>query len=368
MKTRPKKIGFYTEGPAFDGGTLDSRALGGSETALIQAARALADRGCEVTVFNNCEAPGTHRGVSYYPRPSFPRHAAAGFDVFIVSRFYGFFQVPFPAGMKVLWNHDTLDRPDGLRAVQDRVDLFFVLSDFQARNYLTRLPRLEPRLIVTRNGVDLDLINRAATGATRDQNTVMYASRPERGLKVLLENIWPEMIKARPNLTLRLCGYQGDPAACVPGLEKLYADIDLLVRTTPGVAPLGALAKHDYYRCLASSALMIYPCSFPEISCLAALEAQASGTPILTTDDFALSETVRTDFFKVPGRPGAPEYDREFISRALYLLDNREKTLAWAEKAREEVTALYSWDRIVAEWDRIFDLHLARRGPTPRKD
>ena len=262
MKKRALTIGFYTEGPPFDGGTLEERALGGSETALIQAARALSDKGNRILVFNNCHGPGTWHGVDYFQRRDLPRRAATGFDVFIVSRFYGIFQAPMRAGLKVLWNHDTLDQAAGLRVVQDQVDVFFVLSKFHASNYLTRLPGLEPRMAVTRNGVDLDLISRSTEGCAKDENAVIYASRPERGLQNLLQDIWPELRKKRPDLKLYLCGYKGDPASYPPELRDLYGKINELVRTSPNVIALGALTKQDYYRRLASSSLMLYPCVF----------------------------------------------------------------------------------------------------------
>ena len=372
-EARPKRIGFFTDGPPFDGRTLEERALGGSETALIQAAGALAERGHEVTVFNNCRRRVEVDGVVWRPRSEFVLHSVLiAFDVFIVSRFYGFFNVPFRAGLNVLWNHDTLDRPKALRAVLDRIDTLLVLSEFHRDNFLTRLPEFdEGRFFVTRNGIDLDLIDAAAVGTPKDPGRVIYASRPERGLKVLLENIWPRLIQARPKLTLYLCGYDVDRGDLEPGLAELYGYLDSLVRVSKNVVRLGSLTKKEYYRTLARSSLMVYPCNFPEISCIAALEAQACRTPILTTDGFALSETVKVPRFKVPGRPGTESYDRLFIERALGLLSEPETAAVLAERARAAVEERYTWPAITAEWDRLFDLALASRytrpfrGPSP---
>ncbi len=359
LEAKAMKIAFFTDGPPFDGLSLAEGALGGSETALVQAAEALAARGHSVDVFNNCPRPGLTRGVRYRSAPEYPGAVRSElFDVFIVSRFFGFFRAPIPASLKILWNHDTLDRPDELRQVLPRIDLMFNLSAFHRDNYLTRIPELSDRVFVTRNGLDFALLDKARAQAVRDPAKVIYASRPERGLKILLEDIWPRLIRERPELHLCLCGYEVKPANLAPGLSELYRYLDALIEATPNVTHLGALSKTEYYRHLSEAALMLYPCSFPEISCIAALEAQACRTPILTTDGFALSETVQLPEFRVPGRAGTESYNKEYLRRALNLLADRETAAVLAEKARLAVEQRYSWTVIAAEWERLFRLHL----------
>ena len=63
---------------------------------------------------------------------------------------------------------------------------------------------------------------------------------------------------------------------------------------------------------------------------------------------------MKTDYLKVPGRPGQIDYDREYITRALDLLENREKAENLAQKARTGIFEIYSWEKITDEWTRIF--------------
>jgi glycosyltransferase involved in cell wall biosynthesis len=357
-----KTLGFYTEGPSFEGNSLETGPLGGSETAFIEITRAIARLGYEVTAFNNCQKAGRHHGVDFLPfRTSLPFLAHKKFDIMVVSRFFGFFNLPIKAQLKVLWNHDTLENPGSLRSIQDEIDLFLVLSIFHRDNYLTRIPQLDDRMIITRNGVNFSLLDKGAKNTRRDPDKLIYASRPERGLKVLLEDIWPRLKDARPNLKLYLCGYNVDANLMDPNLASLYDYLDLLIKSDKSIVVLGSLGKKEYYKHLAESMLMVYPCTFPEISCIVSLEAQALGTPILTSNSFALKESVKTEAFLVQGRPGSPQYVQNYVERALTLLSDPLGTLAKAEKARELIRSQYSWDTIASEWMRLFELQLRAR-------
>jgi hypothetical protein len=184
-------------------------------------------------------------------------------------------------------------------------------------------------------------------------------SRPERGLKHLLEYVWPRLRQAYPDLTLALCGYSVEQTPLPPSVRREHALIANLIQQAPGVRVLGPLAKRDYYRHLASSALLLYPCVFPEISCISALEAQALGTPLVTSDAYALSETVVQPRFLVPGLPGSPEYLEAFTRRALEFLQNPREALALGQEAQALVRARHDWAAIAAEWEELF---LARLG------
>jgi len=354
-----KVIGFYTDGLPFDGDALEKGPLGGSETAFIEMTRAFARLGHEVFALNNCSKIGLHHGVQYYPfRRSLSFLAHKIFDIIVVSRYYGFFYLPVKSDLKVLWNHDTLENAKGLRSVHDEIDLFLVLSKFHQTNYLTRLPQLDDRTVVTRNGLNFKLINDSAKGALKDPCKILYASRPERGLKLLLEDIWPRLSRSKPDLRLYICGYSVDDSLLDPELVKLYDYLNLLIKTDPKIINLGPLDKKSYYAHLAESAMVTYPCIFPEISCLVALEAQALGVPILTSDSYALSETVVTPDFKIPGRPGSADYTNNYIDRALKLLSNMDETELKAKAAQKIISQNYSWDQIAAEWQRIFELSI----------
>jgi glycosyltransferase involved in cell wall biosynthesis len=362
MNGPPFKIAFITDGEPFHGASPEERALGGSETALVQISRKLAKLGHKVKVFCRCPAPGDYHGVSYEDRRGLVAAALEQrFEILIVSRFFTAFDLPIQAGLKVLWNHDILDKPRLMAERLDQIDLAFVLSDYHAQNYIERLPACQSRLVQTRNGLDLELMDRGAAGVVKSPVRVTYVSRPERGLKQLLEYIWPRLKRQIPQLELKICGYQVELTDLHPALQAEYAKIDRLLEQSEGVEHLGPLPKEGYYTHLASCQALLYPCTFPEISCISALEAQALGTAIITSDEFALKQTVQEPLFKVPGVPGSPQYLEAYTNRALQILGEPHKYADATARAKSQVRRDYSWERIAAEWADLFEQKLEER-------
>jgi glycosyltransferase involved in cell wall biosynthesis len=351
----PLLIGFYTEGLPFDGATIYEKGLGGSESALYFLAREFAEKGHRVQVFCHTRRPGSYEGVEYRHLESLRTVAASQiFDVFIVSRFPRVFALPFQSRLKVMWNHDNLVEPQTYRRETYRADLFFTLSAYHEAEYLSQLPELAPFAHRTKNGVDLEMARAAARAADKDLTKVVYASRPERGLEILLRHIWPRLLQARPELQLFLMGYE---APNKPGQEHMAS----LVANAPRTTVLGSLAKPEFYRHLAEAALLLYPCSFPEISCIVALEAQALGTPIITSRDFALTETVGVSRYLISGRPAFPAYQEAFVDRALLYLGDRDLYRQDTAAGLEWVRERYSWRQIAGEWLELFARYLARQ-------
>jgi glycosyltransferase involved in cell wall biosynthesis len=357
-------ICFITDGEAFHGASPEERALGGSETALVQVARSLARRGHRVQVFCRCPQPGLYHQVRYRDRKELV-HASSEerFDILIVSRFFAALDLPLQAGLKVLWNHDILDKPAEMASRLESLDMALVLSRFHADDYISRLPACAEKLSITRNGLDLELIARSTRGVERQSGLVTYVSRPERGLKLLLERIWPRIKAALPELRLALCGYQVKDTELHPAIQREYDDIEQLLNDADGVEILGGLAKDAYYRHLASCQALLYPCVFPEISCIAALEAQAVGTPIITSNSYALAETVYEPDFLVTGHPGSAEYIDAFVEKAVGLLSQPDRAVKIAANAREQVWQRHDWALIAAEWEAVFLERLQSRLP-----
>lgn len=357
-------IGFVTMGLPFNGHTLETKGLGGSETAALCMAREFAKLGHEVYMFCECPSPGLYDGVNYSDVRDFTKTKdVLEFDVLIASRWPEFLDVPSSAGLRVLWLHDMMTDPSRLLSQTWQTDICFMLSDYHLENYLEgkdaggyHADFLRPIAHKTSNGVDYDLISEIRSKTEEQPFKVMFTSRPERGLDYLLTEIMPELIREIPQIELHYCNYSLQGME-VPDHVKIAHQIvnEQAERYPNNVKNLGHLTKVQLYEQMCSAKLQLYPTSFPEISCLSAMEAQACGTPIITTDNFALSETVGPGGVKIKGKPGEEAYKAKFIRKVLMLLkdeatrqDLREKGIQWV------LDQGYTWELVAKSWETLF--------------
>lgn len=344
-----KTIGFVTSGLEFNGNSVYEKALGGSESALIYMARELAKLDNEVTVYCNCDKPGIYDGVDYRPIGAYLSDEKSQFDTLIVSRFTDYLALPLDTKMNILWCHD-IDCNNFKDAI-GVADGVFCLSEFH-REIFNENYKLDPKdwIWVTSNGYD-NTIQSKHIPWEQKKNNYIYASRPERGLKVLLESIWPEIIEKNPDAILHVCGYEhtlGRPKE----VEEMYEEIDGLLQYSKNVRRVGHLPKPQYYKLLSSCAYMVYPTDFPEISCINAIEAQYNKCLVITSDKFAMSETVKTDT-KISEEYGSDEYVSQFLS----LLDKYQGDVYEQEvdKAYGAIISNYSWSSVASAWNDKID-------------
>lgn len=341
-------IVFYTGGTtAFNGRTLEEKGLGGSESALIYVARALAASGMKVRVFCNCDKPGEYDGIHYGDLVDFHMYRQCNsFPIIISSRSLRPFKIALQTQTRILWIHDDINVKylEGETPNTLPIDHIFAVSRWQRDEWSRYFHIKQDRFFLTRNGVDLTMFK---PGTQRERYRLVYVSRPERGLDVLLK-LFPIIRNRIPNAELHLYTYYS------PG-EK---SIDEIWRHTqqPGVYIKGCLTKSSLAMEIASARLMVYPSTFRETSCIVAIEAQASGTPVIASTLAALSETVvdGVSGCLVPGEPGTDEFGRRFAETVIALLNDDMSWQRLSQNARSRSEQLYGWEGITKEWVEEF--------------
>jgi len=339
---------FYTGGTtAFNGRTLEEKGLGGSESALIYVARALAASGMKVRVFCNCDKPSEYDGIRYGDLVDFHMYRQFNsFPIIISSRSLRPFKIALQTQTRILWIHDDINVKylEGETLNTLPIDRIFAVSRWQRDEWSHYFHIKQDRFFLTRNGVDLTMFK---PGVQRERHRLIYASRPERGLDVLLK-LFPIIRNRIPTAELHLYTYYS------PG-EK---SIDEIWRHTqqPGVYIKGCLTKSSLAGEMASARLMVYPSTFRETSCIAAIEAQASGTPVIASTIAALSETVvdGVSGCLVPGEPGTDEFGRRFAETVIALLNDDISWQRLSQNARSRGEQLYGWEDIAKEWVEEF--------------
>jgi glycosyltransferase involved in cell wall biosynthesis len=352
------KIAFYNHGIPFNGDTPSRQPLGGSESSIVYMARELARCGHAVEVYANCPEPGLYGHVQYrHYHDFFSSYVSAPWDVVISFRSFDPFLIGRVAPRTVYWTGDAFNQPalenfEHL-SLQENIDLVFCVSNWHRDSFIRSFGLPSEKVIATRNGFCKDLV---ITSPNRDRLRAAYSSTPFRGLDILLE-VFPGIRSSFPDFKLDVFSsmkvYGWDSSTDHEKFGNLYAAAE-----RAGVTLHGSIAQPLLMKHLGDTGLFLYPNTFDETSCIAAIEAQASGCVPVTSARAGLKETVdngKTGIC-IPGDPKSGEYRRKFTEAVLGLLYNPARLHAMSEAAQKRAFGLYSWETIAHEWTSIFSM------------
>ena len=333
-------------GKPWNGATIYESALGGSESAVAYLARELARRGHEVHVFSHGEG-GEFEQVQYWhlnPQgvsiQELHQHLAhLKPEAVVVSRWFDILNA-IPEGiLRVLWLHDV--RQPG--PVQFPCHYVVCLTHWQAQQWQLEEPdgTVPDFLRIIGDGVDLS--NFSSVGQlSRSEKRLIWASNPDRGLFLASKYFVEEVVQRWPDLELHVYG-----RASVYGWNASAETLHLPRREWLAEEG-GPIHLHDPLPRLALSNVLMrswamwYPTFWPETFCMAALESQAAGTPVITTPVGALPETVKG---------GEVQFD---VLNSVSRLRNVGRWNKMSEQGREQA-ANFSWARIAAQWEKLIE-------------
>ena len=252
------------------------RALGGSETACLQLAQTLARKGHRPMVFCNTDAPHGRDGVAYLPigwvrQPDggmFPKGfldyaRSTPHDLMVVMRMPGVMSWEFKSKVNLLWQHDLATRtgPSNFHPTCWNIDKILAISEFMKRQYQSVHGGPDDLYHVTRNGIDLELID-SVPPQERDHYKIMFTSRPERGLDIMLREVLPRILAREPKAQLYISRY--DDVATLPLYEECAR---MAARFGDRVVNLGNLGKTELYKHYKQARVFAYSSVFEEVSC-----------------------------------------------------------------------------------------------------
>ena len=352
------KIAIYNHGIAFDGAAPFSRPLGGSESGVVYMARELARAGNSVVVYCNCPSPRIYDGVFYehYHR-FFDDYRYAGWDAFIAFRSFDPLLIGRIAARVIFWTGDDCFQPalNNFQhpAIQDNVDLVFCVSEWHRQSFIRHFGLSPYKVVATRNGFNADLVP-PLVGT--DRYSAFYTSTPFRGLELLLRHIFPEIRARVPHMKLEVFSSMKVYGVTKDADEAQHGQIYKLTKQ-PGVTWPGSLAQPELLSRLSGKGFLLYPNIFEETSCIAAIEAQASGAVVITSAKAGLNETVEHGVTGIclQGDPHGTSYQREFIEAVCGLLAQPERMMEFSKNARERAFRMYTWATIAAEWLAMFE-------------
>lgn len=349
--------------------------IGGSEEAVIRISKHLANLGYKVTVFasvgNNA---GLHEGVMW--RNHEECNLDDNFDVFIAWRAPFLFDKKINARKNYLWLHDVMEPGEFTPERIANFDKCIVLSKYH-RSLFPMIP--DEKIMLSANGIDplefmtgQNNIGDVEIGgddpaepnekiyrlndAKRDPHKMIYTSSHVRGLAYLYR-IWPDVKRAVPDATLDVyygresydTVHRGNPER-IQWMDSMIAK----AKELDGVTDHGKVGQDEIVRHTFESGLWVYPCPFPEISCITAMKMQAGGAVPVASNYAALEETIQYGHKQELG-----EFDDED-------LEKYKQSLIWwlthpeeQEKVRPEMMAWsrkhYDWRNVAEQWVGEFE-------------
>lgn len=328
--------------------TAAQHGIGGSETAVIEMAKRLVQRGCSVRVFNECAGiEGTFDGVQYV---DYKKYGNLDCDVLITSRRPSAVDDSHNvrARARMCWVHDIHCGPELTHARAIRIDRFLTLTNWHRDFFLSHHQCVHPgQVSVTRNGIDLARFDRQHV---RDPKRAVYSSSPDRGMQVAI-TVWPLVRERVPGAELHV--YYGFKTweACaddnqkvlIQNLKKMLKDYE-----TAGVVYHDRVSQSELADEFLKSGVWAYPTWFSETSCISAMEAQAAGLFTVTSPIAALNETVGPRGAMISGDWLSWDYQSRFVDAVVDAMKNDDPLRRKAIQAYAR--SHFGWDSLADEW------------------
>jgi glycosyltransferase involved in cell wall biosynthesis/2-polyprenyl-3-methyl-5-hydroxy-6-metoxy-1,4-benzoquinol methylase len=358
-------IAIHCGGMPFNGASIaNGESLGGSESAAYFMALELRRLGHDVTVFTNSEQSGKYDDVKYEWCGKLTPQAPLGerfnivmrvpHDVCIVQRHPGAFMQHLNSKLNIWWLHDlALYRMAKMvHHNMVHIDQVLAVSKFHKEQVAKVYDIPKDLITATTNGVDYSYFPTTRSLEDREPRSLVFAARPERGLKELVAP--GGLMEKLTNCKLYVCTYKNVPAHMKGLYDFLWRRCDEL----PNVKNVGFLGKSDLYDLIGRCALYVYPTTFEDTSCIMVLEANAAGTPFIGCENAAQPETAiggGAALLKLKdGKVDLSKFERK-INQALG------DTEYWQNLHEKALTKQQTWKAAAEQWQALFYQLLEKR-------
>ena len=282
----------------------NSTFLGGSETWLLEIAKAFSELDHEVFLFCNPDKFHTYKNIHFIPKSKFIELSkVVEFDKFIYSRGIENYEHVHSRDISLIIHDIFLQKNNYLNKLKELSNIY-VLSDWHKSIIQSRYGKLD-NIKVTFNGVDLSLFRQ-----TEKTNSMVWSSCFERGLNYFINYVYGNIKKEVPNFELKVCSYNK--------YNFRHKDIKYL----------GQLSKVDLAKEQCKAKIWCYPNlgfadnepNFKETFCITAVENAAAGNCIITSALGGLGTTCKGIDF-IPNEFYVNEKIHNLESYGQYLAD-----------------------------------------------
>ena len=253
--------------------------------------------------------------------------------------------------INILWVHHFINQRE-IKNLSDKlylkkIDYIIFNSTWNFRKHLQYFKIPEERCIVIKNAIEKIEPN----NKPKDQLNLIYHTTPWRGLKILLE-IFKEINK-KERLKLHVCS-----STIIYGekfhseYEKKFQNLFEDCKKIENIEFHSYLENEKVIELLRNMHIFAYPSIWPETSCIAAIEAMASGCEVVTTNLGALVETCHRFGTFVNFESNYENLKKNFREKLeksienFWSQNNRKKLVEQTKK----INNIYSWDTRKEEW------------------
>lgn len=353
---RKFKIGFVNFAPlVFDVETPYKEPLGGTESAMCYLTVELAKLNHTVVLFGRYPRKFSLKGVIHESQNRIGKEEWQDLDFMIIQSSPKAGTVVKPLLNKktqlILWEHLDIDQPPVLSLhdpeIRKLFNQFIFVSSWQMERYIKTFEIDRKKSIVIRNAISPAFEN---LKLEKSQDPILaYTATPFRGLDVLI-HIFPEIRRRVPEVKLKIFSsfkvYQQKKE------EKDWEGLYKICRNMEGVEYIGSVGQERLAKELKKVSILTYPNTFPETSCITALEAMAAGCQVVSSQLGAIPETTAGFAKLIAFTPEDKElYCQRFIETVVGVLQTPSADLL--DKQSRQLTFVnncYTWEKRAEEW------------------
>jgi glycosyltransferase involved in cell wall biosynthesis len=326
---------------------IQTKGLGGSETAVIKLSEEWSKLGYNVTVFGNC-ATETVNNVEYKHFSKFK--PVDNFNILILWRLYGLSALSEINSYKKLYV-DLHDLPSQnykiLYDLNKKIDKIFVKSEYH-KNTLDKT--IHDKVCVLENGLMTEILDKAKVkNITRNKKKLLYTSCYTRGLMDMLKYGFPNIKKHIPEIEFHICY----------GMElvrdqKFKNEMNELLKQD-GIVNHHRLGQDELSELRESCYLHYYVGKFNETDCISVKESLYSGLKVVVSNNGAFKE--RSKYFKIITGDATTKDVQENASKYIIDLINGTSNID-----KFDNYPFKSWEKVAKEWVNIFSENKVKYG------
>ena len=257
--------------------------------------------------------------------------------------------------VNVLWMHHFVNQKEAKNLASkdflNKLDWIVYNSNWNLEQHIKYFQIPSEKSLVIRNAIEkINFIEKP-----KNKISLIYHTTPWRGLKILL-NVFKKL--NLDNVELDVCSstiIYGKKFDSILG--KTYEELFNDCKNTKNVNYFGFLKNEEIIEKLKKVHIFSHPSTWPETSCIAAIESMAAGCEVVTTNLGALNETC-SPFGKIINFEKNPEdLEKKYSEALLDSIKNfwSEKTQKKLKLQRETINSTYSWNVRSKEWEIFFN-------------